>query len=174
MTEETREHSFDELARGLASGEVSRRKALKWMATAALGGTLFSIPGMALATPRTPPSGKGGCTGGRTLCRGKCYDLQTSNQNCGQCGNVCSESQVCQGGTCLGACSTRFDCAVGFDCIRGACVSRSVCQPGEVAECSSHGYSCCPGDREGVFACCASGTHCTGAGTSQNFCEPDV
>jgi hypothetical protein len=31
---------FDELARGLASGELSRRKALKLMGAALVGGTL--------------------------------------------------------------------------------------------------------------------------------------
>ena len=119
MTQETRGNSFDELAKGLASGQVSRRKALKWMATAALGGTLFSIPGVAWGTPRTPPSGKGGCTGGRTLCRGRCYNLQTDRNNCGQCGNVCSETETCLAGSC---CATAkvcggVCCAAGETCI---------------------------------------------------------
>jgi hypothetical protein len=52
--EHTEEHSFDELARGLASGSVSRRKALRLMGAALLGSTLASIPGVALAVP---PSG---------------------------------------------------------------------------------------------------------------------
>ena len=34
MSPEARERSFDELARGLASGEVSRRKALRVMGKA--------------------------------------------------------------------------------------------------------------------------------------------
>ena len=49
MTEETNGRSFDELAKGLANGEVSRRKALGLIGAALVGGTLASIPGMAWA-----------------------------------------------------------------------------------------------------------------------------
>jgi hypothetical protein len=38
MSPEAREHSFDEVARGLGSGGMSRREALKWMGAALLGG----------------------------------------------------------------------------------------------------------------------------------------
>ena len=101
MSEETRGRSLDELAKGLASGSLSRRKALRLMGAALLGGTLFSIPGMAFA--RTPPTrgGSGPCPPGRTNCRGKCVDLSSDRNNCGQCANVCSESQFCQGGKCV-------------------------------------------------------------------------
>lgn len=40
----TQEHSLDTLARGLANGSVSRRKALRLMGAALLGGILASIP----------------------------------------------------------------------------------------------------------------------------------
>jgi hypothetical protein len=50
----TRGHSFDELAKGLASGSVSRRQALRLMGGALLGGMLASIPGLAQAVPRGP------------------------------------------------------------------------------------------------------------------------
>jgi stigma-specific protein Stig1 len=105
MNEEPRERSFDELAKGLASGEVSRGKALRLMGAALVAGALGAMPGVAFA--RTPPTrgGSGPCPTGRTNCRGKCYDLTQDRNNCGQCGNVCAESQLCQGGTCLGTCS---------------------------------------------------------------------
>jgi hypothetical protein len=45
-------HNFDELARGLASGSVSRRRALKLFAGAAVGAL---IPSRALAQPCLPP-----------------------------------------------------------------------------------------------------------------------
>jgi hypothetical protein len=51
MSPEARESSFDELARGLASGRLSRRKALRLMGVALLGGVMASIPGAALAAP---------------------------------------------------------------------------------------------------------------------------
>jgi hypothetical protein len=52
MSEETRERSFDALARGLSSGTLSRRKALRLMGAALFGGALASIPGVASARPR--------------------------------------------------------------------------------------------------------------------------
>ena len=47
MTGEAREHSFDELTRGLASGSISRGRALRLIGAALVGGTLASIPGTA-------------------------------------------------------------------------------------------------------------------------------
>jgi hypothetical protein len=52
MSPEARDHSFDELTRGLASGSISRGKALKLMGAALVGGTLASIPGIAGAAPK--------------------------------------------------------------------------------------------------------------------------
>ena len=49
MTDDRRESSFDELAKGLASGKVSRSKALKLMGGALLGAALASVPGVAWA-----------------------------------------------------------------------------------------------------------------------------
>lgn len=51
MSEEMRERSFDALAKGLASGDVSRGKALKLMGAALLGGMLASTPTVAGAKP---------------------------------------------------------------------------------------------------------------------------
>ena len=137
MARETRESSFDELARGLASGDVSRGKALRLIGAALVGGTLASIPGVAFArAPRTPPTGKGGCIAGRTNCRGKCYDLQSDRNNCGQCGNVCSDVQECQGGTCMGAppppvqCDNALNNCATDDCVCGAgtaCAANGDC-----------------------------------------------
>jgi hypothetical protein len=43
MSQETTNRSFDELASGLASGSISRGKALKLMGAALVGGTLASL-----------------------------------------------------------------------------------------------------------------------------------
>jgi Stigma-specific protein, Stig1 len=166
MNEEPRERSFDELAKGLASGEVSRGKALRLMGAALVGGALVAIPGVAFArTPRTPPTGKGGCPQGRTLCRGKCYDLQTSSENCGQCGNVCSAGQVCQGGTCLGArgalCSSNSQCASGLYCSTGG-----TCEPCGPTTCAT---GCC--DANGVCQPGTSNTACGGGGFPCRVCN---
>jgi hypothetical protein len=60
MSPEARERSFDELARGLASGSISRGKALKLMGAALVGGALSSlgIGGVAAAAPRCKPTGR--------------------------------------------------------------------------------------------------------------------
>jgi len=41
--------SLDELTKGLATGTVSRRKALRWMGGALVGAALASVPGVAWA-----------------------------------------------------------------------------------------------------------------------------
>ena len=43
MTQEASEASFDELARGLAEGAISRRQALKWAGYGVLGAVLSGI-----------------------------------------------------------------------------------------------------------------------------------
>jgi hypothetical protein len=60
MARETSESSFDELARGLASGNITRGKVLKLMGAALLGGTLtsFGVGGVALADDECKPTGK--------------------------------------------------------------------------------------------------------------------
>ena len=42
--------SFDELAKGLATSAISRRKALRWMGGALVGAALAAVPGVAWAT----------------------------------------------------------------------------------------------------------------------------
>jgi hypothetical protein len=66
----TAEHSFDELARGLASGSVSRGKALRLMGAALVGGALASIPGVAQAIHQPCPETTFQCGSGhdRTCC----------------------------------------------------------------------------------------------------------
>jgi hypothetical protein len=53
MARQTTESSFDELTRGLASGGVSRREALKWLGATLLGGALAFTPKVAEAAPAT-------------------------------------------------------------------------------------------------------------------------
>jgi hypothetical protein len=101
------EHSFDELARGLASGSISRRKALRLMGAALLGGTLASIPGVALAAP--------GCPEGTTKCGPLCCNssLETCEKGghqprCVSWAGACAyPDPVCPRGTYC--CCTRED-----------------------------------------------------------------
>jgi hypothetical protein len=54
MSPEAGERSFDELASGLASGTLSRRRVLRLMGGALVGSALASIPGMAWARHLKP------------------------------------------------------------------------------------------------------------------------
>jgi Stigma-specific protein, Stig1 len=102
MARETRESSLDELAKGLASGTVSRGKALRWMGAALIGGALAAVPGVAWAAPaEAKPVDQGNCPTARVKCRGRCVNLQSDANNCGQCSNVCSAAEVCAGGACV-------------------------------------------------------------------------
>jgi hypothetical protein len=84
-------HSLDDLARGLANGTVSRREALRWMGGVLLGGTLASIPGVALAKPKP----------------GKCNkDSQCPSGE--RCVNGVCEAGVCPDLTCCCVCGHRL------------------------------------------------------------------
>jgi hypothetical protein len=83
MSPEARERSFDELARGLASGSISRGKALRLMGAALVGGLLASMPGVAQAEPShcdcaegdqccKKRDGGGCCGAGESCCGGGC------------------------------------------------------------------------------------------------------
>jgi len=97
------ETSFDELAKELAEGKLSRRNALRWIGGTLVGSLLASIPGVALATPQGQPPGGQNCPPGRVKCQGDCVDRSSDPNNCGQCRNICSPSQVCENGTCVSA-----------------------------------------------------------------------
>ena len=63
---------FDDLARGLADGTLTRGKALRLMGAAVVGGALGSLGiGEASATPRCKPTGKK-CRNDAQCCSGNC------------------------------------------------------------------------------------------------------
>lgn len=66
MTKEAGERSFDELASGLASGSISRGKALRLMGAALVGGVLASVPAVAQAAPHNSLCNV--CAEGTTCC----------------------------------------------------------------------------------------------------------
>src|SRR5829696_8493207 len=68
MTEESRGHYFDELSRGLASGDISRRKALRLLGATLVGGAVASIPGVAQAAPQDTCAEANCETFGETCC----------------------------------------------------------------------------------------------------------
>src|SRR4051794_32487250 len=111
MSPEARERSFDELAKGLASGEVSRRRAIRLMGAALLGGTLASL-GFGGVAAAAPP----GCTHNGKPCK--------RDKQC--CSGNCSSHGTCVGGApggpldCLPPCSP---CTSSIQCCAGSCRS---------------------------------------------------
>jgi hypothetical protein len=104
----TEEHSFDELARGLASGAISRRKALKLGGVALLGGFgLFSVfpdaaearrrrgrrrgRGLGQRSSRTCGINESGCNFGSCVCPRNTFCITNNNNNFNDPG-FCSSS----------------------------------------------------------------------------------
>ena len=148
MTGEARERSFDALARGLASGDMSRRRALRLMGAALVGGTLASLGIGEAAADQCKPEGKackkhtqccsGNCSGGTCACQpneGTCTgDSQCCSGNCDDEFSVCLPPTgpdlvmcECNDSTTITRCSS-------IDCFSGAQLV-SVC----AAVCASHG-----------------------------------
>ena len=150
--------SLDELAKGLAGGTLSRRRALRLMGAALFGGAVASIPGVAWA--------KGPCKGpGLKRCRGRCIDTLTDVANCGACGNKCRPEQICSQGVCIcpfdsGTCGISVDYPYGTEC----CTQDQVCCQDVTAP---GGYRCAP---EGSTQC-PNGSRCCPQGTG---CCPDA
>jgi hypothetical protein len=147
------ERSFDDLAKGLVDGTVSRRKALRLMGGALVGAALASVPGAAWAEKCKPllhkcafntqccsrncmknPQGRGricGCPTDQTLC----------NNQCIVCNNV---GEVVNPETC------QCECPTGQVVCNNACVS-NVCGVGEVFDpttCQCEGVTDCTGSAQ--------------------------
>jgi Stigma-specific protein, Stig1 len=142
------ESFFDELARGLADGTLSRGKAIRWMGSALVGAALASVPGVAWANDR--------CSEGQTRCGERCVNLKTNERHCGSCRNRCGSEQTCCGGRCVnlkrserhcGRCGK--SCAEGEECDHGVC--KGSCPQGDpvCTGCACETVACTPG----TFGC---------------------
>ena len=110
MSQETTNRSFDELATGLASGSISRGKALRLMGAALLGGTLASL-GIREAGADRP-----GCKRNGKSCKN--YE-QCCSKNCDSSSGTCACIPVCE------PCTEDQQCCIGT-CDNGIC-DRNSC-----------------------------------------------
>jgi hypothetical protein len=131
MSPEARERSFDELARGLASGEVSRGKALRLMGAALVGGTLASLGIGEAAADLCKRNGKA-CKKNSQCCSGICDEATDTCappecQDASDCddGDPCTDD-LCINGMCVNTPKTCDDGDPCTDdlCIDGFCVHR--------------------------------------------------
>jgi|SRR5215217_4028937 len=168
MSPEARDHSFDELTRGLASSTLSRGKALRLMGAALLGGTLASLGiGEAAADPIGCKRNGKHCTRDTQCCSEVCTDgtcacpPDTKLCSNGQCASCCADTDcsgcaTCQSGTCVcpadtatvlanGTCARR--CTAG-SCPTGFCYATSegtfCAGGGRLGDCLGLGNGGCP------------------------------
>ena len=161
----TRGHGFDELARAVAEGSISRRRALKLFAGTAIAALIPSTRAMAAITcpPGTvkichvPQRADGTCRRGEAETR--CVTEEAAARHaghpcdcCGGCGGTdnCREPRprTCFSTMCIpdgGACSSGSDCCSGI-CFGGLCIPATAvccrCQGGCTgATCGEHDCS---------------------------------
>jgi hypothetical protein len=167
VSQETTNHSFDELASGLASGSISRGKALRLMGAALVGGTLGSLGGVAAADEECKPLNK------------KCR----KNSQC--CSGNCSKSGTSRSGTCAcqengGTCGSNSQCCSGSKCSNGTCVA---CLPNSLSSTCTDDSQCCSGIcnttssgscapcRETFARCTSASDCCSGICSDSGFCD---
>ena len=98
-----------------------------------------------------------GCVGTKTVCSGKCVDLQTDAANCGVCATACKTGETCKAGKCTTGSTTctspKVDCS-------GKCVDLKS----DLANCGKCGTACA----SPKGACCSS--TCVDMQTDVNNC----
>lgn len=108
--------------------EIRRDKKTKGML---LTQTVQPSGWLELVTTSSEAQSYQGCFRGQALCTDTCADFQTSQSNCGKCGNACDARDYCRSGTCAGpyACSKCQADALGVGCKAevDACKADTAC-----------------------------------------------
>jgi hypothetical protein len=141
----TAEHSFDELARGVSTGTVPRRKALRMLAASLFGGVLVAAPAMAAPRDNRKPGGTGCPKAGQIRNEvGKC-ECQSQLVTCGPTGNEsCVDPNTCGNGQRVNTTSCKCECINANETLcpgTGTCIS-NACPEGAVLETSGPSCSC--------------------------------
>ena len=154
---------LDELARGLAENDISRRQALKWAGYSVLGATLSSV-GFAETAEALTRRQRRRCRnkGGIPLEKGTCHCAATCTSGFSQF--HCNGSTNC---TCLKTVSGKGFCAKGTLFVDTGCPNQMNCASGKtcvvIPDCQGGGQSCTPANATMV---CPSGFGCVN-GTCQ-------
>lgn len=127
------EHTLDDLARGVATGTISRRHVLRFAGAALTTAVLTPlVPDRAEALTRRQ---RRRCRRrGGTVCQTpsgqRCIFTQSDPNNCGECGNVCDTGgDLCMTATCVsGQCAaTPINCDDGDACTINSCDRNMGC-----------------------------------------------
>ena len=190
---QTRDHSFDELARGLANRSLSRGDALKRVGAAIVGGLLASIPGAALAQGGRSSGAQGcpypgqvkvkgqcQCPSGQEICGGSCVSTscpgdQTFNPATCACEcppKTCSGEQILDQSTCTCGCppgnTLCWDGRCIPNCTGGQIFDQNACQ------CVDPIYCATVIDGQSVTQLCeANGYKCCDAEGGPFCCPPE-
>jgi hypothetical protein len=183
MSPEARERSFDELARGLANGSISRRKALRLMGGLLLGGTLGSlgIGGIAAADDECKPTGRK-CRKNHQccsrICRGTCQEQTTTTTAAPTTTTTTTTPTTTTTSTTTTPrpCTTDTDCVGNELCAEdGTCQcpgcrdTNGVCQAGfSTSACGSGGGACAQCQ---PLEFCAGICRCSGCYDAQGVCQ---
>jgi hypothetical protein len=171
VSQQSTNHSFDELARALASGSLSRGKALRLMGGLLVGSALASLPGVAWADDDDDER----CRSTQTRCKDRCVNLRTNERHCGRCFNRCTSNQTCCGGRCVNLKRNERHCGrCGKSCEEGQECVDGVCQGGGCPDSQICGDSCCTAGETcyGPFltnaepVCCSNDPLCQGNPTA--------
>jgi hypothetical protein len=167
--------SFDDLARGLADGSITRGKAIRLMGAALVGGALGSL-GIGEAAADPPGCKRNGktCTRNEQCCSGNCSGVSCQAQSTTTTTSTSTTStSTTTTSTTTPMClpSGNFRCTADTQCCSGIC-NEFVGFPGflQCNECRSPGGSCADGEQ-----CCnngfcqANGTCCGGIGDTCLF-----
>jgi hypothetical protein len=126
--------------------------------TTATTGAETTTASSSSTTATATSGGTGGCGPGVSTCGDSCADLENDPANCGDCGVVCAEGEVCSAGAC------------GFECLGGAtrCGDLCVDQENDPANCGDCDVACGLGEVCFEGAC---GLECGGGSTRcGDFC----
>lgn len=120
----TEEFSFDELAKGLASGRISRSRALKLVGAAILGGGVLTLlPGVAAGQVEAEAAGEGCPEDGAAIDNERCPIRTRNGRRRARCGDQagCFCAETVQGNNrCVSLrdeeCPERDECDRNADC----------------------------------------------------------
>jgi hypothetical protein len=148
----TRERSFDAIARGLANGSISRRRALRLLGGALVGGAVASIPGVGwlAGSNGEAQAAPGDAPGGST---------------CSNSGQSCTAQKCCEGLSCLTDptnSTEKFCCPLESELVCGS----KCCPAGALLGCTAGKCQCPVGEIE-----CPNLNNLTGTGKCVNLQE---